>query len=52
MDKLNRFVDADVLGEYANATSDVDDGEIFAVKKLGYMLEHLVRSFVLMPTMA
>lgn len=28
MDKLNRFVDADVLGEYANATSDVDDGDV------------------------
>jgi len=28
MDKLNRFVDADVLGEYANATSDIDDGDV------------------------
>jgi len=28
MDKLNRFVDADVLSEYANATSDIDDGDV------------------------
>jgi hypothetical protein len=28
MDKLNRFVDGDVLAEYANATSDIDDGDV------------------------
>jgi len=28
MDRLNRFVDADVLAEYANATSDIDDGDV------------------------
>lgn len=28
MDKLNRFVDADVLAEYANATSYIDDGDV------------------------
>jgi len=28
MDKLNRYVDADVLGEYAVATSDIDDGDV------------------------
>ena len=28
MDKLNRYVDADILGEYVNATSDIDDGDV------------------------
>lgn len=28
MDKLNRFVDADVLAEYANATSYIDAGDV------------------------
>lgn len=47
---LNKRLDAKVLGEYTNAGQDVDDGKVkIAVKKLGYMLETLVKSFVLIP---
>ena len=49
MRQLNNTLDQAVIAEYSNAGKTVDDGKNVAVKKFGYLLETLVKSFVLTP---
>ena len=49
MRQLNNTLDQVVMNEYSNAGKTVDDGKNVAVKKFGYLLETLVKSFVLTP---
>jgi len=53
MKSFNNAIEQAVMAEVTNAIWSLDDGEPnIAVKKFSYMLESLVKSFVLMPRMA
>jgi len=51
MQILNNKIDGSLQAQYSNAADTLDDGELhIAVDKLGYMLEQLVKSLVLVPS--